>query len=313
MTLDGVSDDCCDVCLTQSDARTKTGFGTCVGHHGEILQGVFRDGRGELRRGLVTMPCVGISSRASFAPFPHSPVTVSPPDRVKALTAVKMALLEIGKPDWGGTLTLTSTITPGLGLGSSTADVVAGIRAVASAFRVEMSAATIARLAVRAEIASDSIMYEGCALLFAQRDALVLERFAAPLPTLIAVGVDTAPGRMIETLKLPPLKIDDRRVSAYAVLRGLLRRAIATGDASLLARVATESARLNQDIVPITRFDDLLAIADRAGAAGIQVAHSGTVAALLFDARDPASPRKVGQAPGILKSEGFTLGLSFRT
>jgi uncharacterized protein involved in propanediol utilization len=49
--------------------------------------------------------------------------------------------------------------------------------------------------------------------------------------------------------------------------------------------VATESATLNQRFVSLRGFREIVALADEFGALGVQIAHSGTVAGILFDGR----------------------------
>ena len=56
---------------------------------------------------------------------------------------------------------------------------------------------------------------------------------------------------------------------------------------ALLGRVATASSRINQRYLPKPVLDELLALCRRLGGHGVQVAHSGTVAGLIFDARMP--------------------------
>ena len=66
---------------------------------------------------------------------------------------------------------MKSEIEEGLGFGSSTADVTASIRAVAASYGTTVSDAVVGRLAVRAERASDAVMFDRC-VLFAHRRGL---------------------------------------------------------------------------------------------------------------------------------------------
>lgn len=292
---------------------STTGRGRSTAHHGELLQGAFRDSGGTVRRGLVTMPCHALVATATFVPTEDNRkgVEVEPQNRLKARRAAELTLATLGLPHVSGSLTVTSNIPVGLGLGSSTADVVAAIRAVADAFGVLLPALAVARLAVAAETASDSIMFDGATVLFAQRDATVLETFAAPLPPLLALGVDTDPGATIDTLTLPPVHWTEGQLDAYALLRGLVRRAISTSDAKLLGRVATESAKLNQSILKTARLQDLIEVGERCGGVGVQISHSGTVASLLFDANDPGASTSRRTAERVLVAEGFAVTLTF--
>lgn len=266
------------------------GVGSAPGHHGELLQGVFDDGAGRLRRALVTLPQPDRGSRAIFYPSQRHWGVVGTPELIKVRRAAILALREFSthpSPAKGGQVEIISDVPRGIGMGSSTSDVTATIRAVADYHGVALSREEVGRLAVRAECAADSIMIDDRVVLFAHRDGVVLETFGHRLPPLLVVGCDTQPGVRVDTLALPPAEYDDREVGALGVLRSALRRAVATDDVALLGRVATASARINQRFLPKPGLEDLLEIGRRHGGCGIQVAHSGTVAGLVFDARQP--------------------------
>ncbi|MYT68257.1 MULTISPECIES: kinase [unclassified Streptomyces] len=257
------------------------------GHHGEILQGVFEHG-GRLRRALVTLPCPLYESHAVFEPADSAGVTLADPWRTKARRAAELTLRSLGGVPAGGTLTLTSNIPPSRGFGSSTADVVATIGAVHEAAGRRPSPARYAALAVAAETASDALMYAHRTVLFAHREGEVVEDMGGPLMPLAVVGFGTsAHGLGTDTLVLPPARYSVWEIQAFRPLLGSLRRAVRTGDVALLGRVATASARINQRHLPVPHFPKLLEIARAVGAAGLQVAHSGDVAGLLFD---PGAP-----------------------
>ena len=58
-----------------------------------------------------------------------------------------------------------------------------------------------------------------------------------------------------------------------------------TGDVARLGRVATSSALISQRFLPKSAFHFLQDLCERAGGCGVQVAHSGTVAGVIFDSR----------------------------
>ena len=72
----------------------SAGIGYSIAHHGELLQGVFDDGAGRLRRALVTMPLPGRGSRAVFYPSQSHWGVVGPPGLTKARRAAIYALRE---------------------------------------------------------------------------------------------------------------------------------------------------------------------------------------------------------------------------
>jgi uncharacterized protein involved in propanediol utilization len=266
------------------------GVGWAPGHHGELLQGAFDDGTGRVRRALVTLPQPDRGSRAVFHPSQAHWGVVGTPELVKVRRAAILALRQFTghpAPAKGGQVEIVSDVPRGIGMGSSTADVTATIRAVADYHGVVLSREEVGRLAVLAECAADSIMIDDRVVLFAHRDGVVLETLGHRLPPLLVVGCDTQPGVRVDTLGLPPADYDDREIATFGVLRSALRRAVATGDAALLGKVATASARLNQRFLPKPGLDGLLELGLRHGGCGVQVAHSGTVAGLIFDASRP--------------------------
>lgn len=274
--------------------RVRTGRGWAPCHHGELLQGVFLDASGRRCRGLVTMPLPGPGTHAEFTPMPDVPLdrlTVWPADRGKARRAAMLAVEACARRGrhrtCGGTLRLHGDVPVGLGMGSSTSDVLAAVRAVAAGFGRTLPPNEVARLAVRAEGASDPLMLDHRPTLFAQREGRILEHLGESLPPTVVVSCLTGGGKPVDTLGLRGDDAGEEDVAAYERLRAMLRVAVAKADVALVGRVATESGRRNQRILPKEEFDRLCEIADRTGAAGVQVAHSGNVAGLLFD---PALP-----------------------
>lgn len=163
-----------------AESRLRPGAGFASAHHGEILQGVFYDDKGKLRRGLVTLRFAERGSRATFYPYPMWTDIVSSPGVLKARRAASFAMEELAtdhSPVIGGYIDISSNVPRGMGMGSSTADVTAAIRAVADFHGVMPSAEKISKIAVRAEWASDPIMLDDQAILFAQREGVVLEKF----------------------------------------------------------------------------------------------------------------------------------------
>ncbi|MEU1372392.1 GHMP kinase [Streptomyces triculaminicus] len=299
---------------------TGTGYAPC--HHGEILQGVFLDGDGDGRRcaGLVTLPMAGPGSSAEFVRLPGAApqaLTVVPADRTKAARAAALAVAECaqrtGQPPCGGELRLTGDIPVGLGMGSSTSDVIATVRAVADSYGLRLTPGTVARIAVRAESACDPLMLDDRPVLFAQREGRVLEVLGPALPPLVVVGCTLGGGAPVDTLSLPVREPGDSDVRAWERMRTRLRRAVATGDVQLLGQVATASARRGQQVLGHPEFDALTVIARRVGAAGVQIAHSGAVAGVLFDPAAPGLRHRVRSCLRALDAHGIPATRTFTT
>ncbi len=259
-------------------------IGRAGGHHGEILQGLWwppAKFRSDPVACLVTLPLAQGGCEAQFTPAIGSTIEVHPAWKVKAARAAHLALDALGAGASGGLLRLNNPIAPGLGLGSSSSDVIATLRAVYNAFGVYPEPDRLARLAVAAETAADPLMYEDV-VLFAQRDGVVLERWGSWRPDFLLVSIDTAPeagGR--DTLSLPLPRAHGMR-AAYTRLVCQARTAFRTRDAAAIAAVATCSAELHQQTVALRGFEALHRLAGASGALGLQIAHSGTIAGLLF-------------------------------
>ena len=273
-----------------AEPPAEVGTGYAPAHHGELLQGVFEDDTGRLRRGLVTLPQPQLGSRAAFFPSQSYLGIVGTPGLTKVRRAAMLALREFSthpSPAKGGQIEIFSNVPTGVGMGSSTSDVTAAIRAVADYHGVALSREEVGRLAVLAECASDSIMIDDRVVLFAHRDGVVIETFGFRLPPMVVLGCNVDPQAQVDTLGLKPAEYNDDEIAAFKVLRAGMRRAIATEDVALLGRVATASARINQRFLPKDLLDPLIDVCCEHGGCGIQIAHSGTVAGIIFDARRP--------------------------
>lgn len=288
----------------------QVGTGIAGHHHGEILQGVCTHA-GSLVPCLITMPARGIGSRARYTRIPEQHLQVRPTWKAKAEQAARLTLEFLRKPSTG-LLEIECSLTTGIGLGSSTSDVVAAIRAVGAAYDVRLDAGRVARIAVEAEQAADPIMFENEVVLFAQRGAKILESFGSWVPyfVVLSVNMDPALGG-VETLSLPLPQYTDAELVTLESLIDSAREAFRSRDAGAIARVATASAELNQRFAPMRRFREICALAERHHALGVQISHAGTVAGILFDAEHTSLDNEVlARARAELHSAGVRpLGL----
>ena len=291
----------------------EIGVGYAPAHHGELLQGMFYDSCGDLRRALVTLPQPSRGTRAVFHPsYTHGGI-LGPPELTKVRRAAMLTLRRFAthpSPAKGGRVEIISDVPRGIGMGSSTSDVTATIRAVADFHGVELARDEVARLAVLAECASDSIMIDDRVVLFGHRDGVVLESFGYRLPPMFVISCDTEPAARVDTLRLQPAEYDDAELTSFGVLRAAMRRAVALSDTALLGRVATASARINERYLPKPHLNLLLQTCLRHGGCGVQVAHSGTVAGLIFDAQLPDAEQRARRCAAELHATAASTGIA---
>jgi len=221
-------------------------------------------------------------SHARFVLDTDSPAIHGAEGASKANAAVRKTLDFLGRNKCGGQFLLNNNIDSGHGNGASTADVVAVTRAVADACGIQLPPEDQARIAVAAEGASDGIMFDE-PVLFAQREGVVVERFAGRLPPRAGLNFDTDPeGPGVDTLALKPANFDDDEIMEFGVVIAAVRHAIHHRDVDLMGRATTASARLNQRFLPLRHFAAIDKIRQEVGAAGIHISHSGTVAGMIW-------------------------------
>ena len=288
--------------------------GSAIAHHGEILQGVYTPTDGCTYRALVTLPYPQRQAQATFRPVPGQVITVEPAWKTKAGEAARLTLRYCGQSAWGGHVTITNSTPPCWGFGSSTSDVTATIRAVSTACQMPLPATVVARLAVAAEMASDAVMFDERAVLFAHRVGVVLEDLGGTLPPLEVVGVNTDLTEVgVDTLHMPPMQYSPEEHALLHTLVAQLRQAVERRDPHLVGHVAWMSARLHQRHLPKPGFADLELLVEEVEALGLQVSHSGTIVGLLFDPHDAGKERKIRDVRLRLRALGFAQTWRFCT
>lgn len=296
----------------RADAAMAIGTGTSIAQHGELLQGQLEDGSFRKRRFLISLPCDRFRSTVTFMASPAAGLTVTPEHKEKVRRVAELTLDQFGLSHLGGSLHVHCDVPEGKGYGSSTSDCVAAALAVANAVGQPLAEEEVAAVVVAAEVASDNFMFTR-AVLFAHREGVVLEELGPRLPRLEVLGVDTDPGGIVATLDHPPACYTWHEIQRCHTLVAAARRAVRSGDADLLGRVATASAKLNQQFLPKPMFAELCRLAECAGALGIAVAHSGTVLSLLFDPADASLESRIERAYAELDALGVDGILRFHT
>lgn len=291
----------------------RQGLGFSYGHHGEIIQGRI-DVAGEPTDVLVTLPYTDIGSRAVFSLSDESHLTVVDGEGKrygKTLEAARLTLNYLGLPDAGGQISIATTIPRGHGLGSSTADVLAVIRAVGDAVGVSIPPVVQARLAVEAEKASDALMWDE-PVLFAQTKGIALRHFDRPLPRFRVVGTHIEASDGIDTLTFNRPAPSRQGRDEFGVIVAGFSRALHEQSPELLGMAATASTRLDYNHRPRENLKRVLSSFEAWGALGVQVAHSGTTVGLILRENENPEQQKAIEDDIALRLEDVCQNESWR-
>ncbi|MFL6122872.1 kinase [Actinophytocola sp.] len=267
----------------------RHGAGISFGTFGELLQGALP---GPDQDFLVTLPIVRWSTaRLTLLPDADE-LRVEPAHKHKSLRIARSVLACHGVAP-GGRLLVTSQLPEGKGMASSSADLVATIRATGKAIGRRITPRT-AEAFLRTIEPTDGLMYRDVVAFYHRR--VELYRCLAAPPPLTIVGVDE--GGQVDTVSFnatrTPITTGERR--EYARLLDLLAVALACGDLATVGRVATRSAELNQARCPKRYLDRLRELCRQVGGLGVVVAHSGTVLGILISNDDPDHAGKLADA-----------------
>lgn len=285
----------------------RVGLGVSFGTFGELLQGALLGSDEDF---LVTLPIARWSTAQIMLMPGIAELRVVPAGKQKSLRVAREVLARHGVR-CGGTLAVTSELPEGKGMSSSSADLVATVRAVTDALGVPVTSAEIASY-LRAIEPTDGLMYRDVVAFYHRRVELC--RSLGPLPPLTIVGLDE--GGQVDTLRFnasqPVIGRGERR--EYRALLDRLATALGTGDLTTIGQVATRSAELNQVRCAKRHLDRMVEICQEVGALGVAVAHSGTMVGILVSGADPRHAGKVADVmaacadlPGTLSID-YTLG-----
>lgn len=205
----------------------------------------------------------------------------------KARQALHLALATLGKDSFPYGLRLTSALPCGKGMSSSSADIAAVVAAVQEAFQQDWSAEFIMKLAVQIE-PTDGVFFPGIVLMN-QLTGRVWSHFTQ-VPALQVGILDL--GGTVNTCDFHAQ--NDGQGDAYGQeeLRAAFEQGMAQNDIPKVLQAATQSAFFNQQRLFKQELEEIWQLGQRAGAMGINIAHSGTVAGLWWPADLPADELK---------------------
>jgi len=176
---------------------------------------------------------------------------------------------------------INSSIPVGKGMASSTADIVATIKASAKLVGKEIKPEEVAQIAVSIE-PTDSVFFRGLTL-FDHLEGAVLEPLgkAPPLEVLVL-----EPPEVLETLKFREVDysgIKRKNQDKLEHALWLLKEGIRTQNSLLIGEAATISSIANEAVLEKPDLFAIIRCAKEANAVGVTVAHSGTVIGILID------------------------------
>lgn len=175
-----------------------------------------------------------------------------------------------------------SSIPLAKGMASSTADIAATAQATARHFGRNLDESTLATLCVKLE-PTDSTLFRQLTLF--DHQTAVTQAPNEWLPNMDILLLESP-----QRLNTADYHRRDRRQSLLeqaATLSqswALFSQAMQDHDHHQLGAATTLSACASQQLLPKPRFDELLTIVKHSGIYGLNVAHSGSVVGLLFDA-----------------------------
>ena len=200
----------------------------------------------------------------------------------KSQLALSLVLSRLGEKEFPYGIRLTSELPRGKGMASSSADIAAVVVAVMEAFGRPWNAQFIMEIATAIE-PTDGVFCQGIVLMnhITGRVLASYQRLPALRATVFDLGgtVNTCDFHAQENIDMSKV---DRQVMGEMLtdFRGAMERQ----DGEALARAATKSAFLNQANLYKQELTALWQAGKKAGALGVNAAHSGTVLGLWWPA-----------------------------
>ena len=270
-------------------SKKQAGIGSAPGTFGELLQGALS---GETNNFLVTFP-INRATTVAFIPYSNRcDIATIPAGKSKSVQLIRRLLNSQGIKT-GGLLIFSEQLPAGKGLASSSADMVASARAVADCYSFSLDNAFLSML-LRDIEPTDGVMYSEC-VAFLHRRCELIKRLG-PLPSLVVVGIDE--GNAIDTVEFNQT-VDSHseiEMDEYARLLRMISVAVRKKDTSVIGKVSTRSAEINQKYNPKQYLNLAIAVSEAIDALGVVVAHSGTYVGVLLDPSQAAFNRQFDQA-----------------
>lgn len=275
---------------------TTTVSGVCNGTLGELFQGPVAH-RGTDGIGIVSFPV----DRYTWAHFEPGGSAADPlPAQSKAAQAARLFVNRYGLDLPAGRWSSHTELDVGVGMASSTADIVATLRCLFQVFGLPYDVLAVTDILSQIERA-DSVFLDEFALYLSDRHQVV-QSFGTTVGFHTCYVVE--PGT-VDTTAVTPLLLRHYRANgrSYRECLDELLEAFRAGDSVGVARAATVSAALSQEVLPKATYDAVLANRERLRADGIFVAHTGAVIGYLFARR--LTRQRMDEVSAFFRSVGY--------
>ena len=270
-----------------------------AGKVGEFLQGVTRDGSPILYSATTLSP--EFTTRALA--LPASSFRVLREDQPgrnaeKTERAIRSLLTRrLVEQPWDFEVRIRNSLPSAKGLGSSSADMAAGLLAVVRYLALDVTEQEL--FSIMCAVERSDFLFWPAALVCANPLSAHFS-VQGPAPRLWLVGWDSEPKRRIATEEVAHL---DHHRSRYASEYAHLASYCNSGETDALFYAATRSAEINQRLLPKPCFTWARKVAKQFDAA-LLVAHSGTFMAFAIRRCEGDSDRLAG-LQGLLRANGL--------
>ena len=270
-----------------------------AGKVGEFLQGVTRDGSPILYSATIVSPefmtrALGLPA-SSFRVFVENQPYRNAKKTERAIRSL-LTRRRVEQP-WDFEVRIRNSSPSAKGLGTSSADMTAGLLAVARCLSLDVTEEEL--FSIMCAVERSDFLFWPDALVCANPLSAEFSN-QGPAPRLWLVGWDSEPKRRIATETVAHL--DHRRsryASEYADLAGYCN----SGETDALLYSVTRSAEINQELLPKPCFSWACKVAKQFDAA-LLVAHSGTFMAFAIP-RDEGDMDRLAGLQGMLHAKGF--------
>jgi L-threonine kinase len=198
------------------------------------------------------------------------------PKRKTELAVKEMAVTCGFASDCGYRITILDSPPAGKGLGSSSVDVASALLAIKHHRNLDVSESTLFQIMCRVERSDFLFRPE---LIIATNPVVGNSSTVGNAPRCVLVAWDTAPAEHVDTEAVRHLDLARRRFSRdYKELCSLMQ----SNDPAALFHASTQSAKLNDQLLPKKGFSLANQLANEFHALGIIAAHTGTYLGIVF-------------------------------